>query len=702
MDPVATPRIRNVALLGHSGSGKTTLAEALLLRSGVLTRAGRVEDGTTVCDFEAEEVKRGISLSLALAPFEWTAPGGQTHKVNLIDTPGYADFAAGVDAALSVADLAVLVVSAVDGVEVGTEQVWAQCVAARIPRLVFVTKEDRARADFRRVLEQLRVSFGPGFVPLELPLGEEEAFGGVADVLSDVGLGYDADGRHHPRELPAAVAAEEHRLHDELTEEIVSGDDDQLEQYLAGTVPTAAELEHALAHEVLDCLAFPVLLGSGSTGVGVDRLADFLCAIGPSPAERRTTVLAGTEQIPVAADPGADPLAYVFRTVVDPFVGQVSLFKVLSGTITNEDRLVNTSTGVAERLHGLFHLRGKDHLPADRVVAGDIAAVAKLAGSPTGSALALRTTPVRIAGPAPRPTPFGLALKPLTQADDDKLSGALQRLCAEDPSLVVERSGQHAQTVLRGLGDTHLAVALERLARKFGVNVATEPVRIPFRETIAGSADVEGKVKKQSGGHGQYAVAQLRISSTERGQGSEFVDAVVGGSIPRNYIPAVERGVTEAMAAGGLHGFPVVDLRVECYDGKYHSVDSSDMAFRAAGAHGLREALHKVGTVVLEPVALLTVTVPAGHQGDVLGDLSARRGRISSTTPGADGRQTIQAMVPEAELARYVLDLRSLTGGRGVFEAVHHHYDILPANLVEKVTQAAPDGGPPTPNNTAH
>ena len=693
MSVATAPRIRNVALVGHSGSGKTTLAEALLLRAGAVTRAGRVEDGTTVCDFEAEETKRAISVSLAVATFGWTTPVGETYQVNLIDTPGYADFAGGVDAALSVADLAVLVVSAVDGVEVGTEAVWAQCVAAGIPRMVFVSMEDKARADFHRVLDQLRATFGAGFVTLELPLGEEESFRGVADVLTGRGLAYDAVGRHTAGAIPAGVAAEERRLHDELAEEIVSGDDDQLERYLAGDTPSAADLQRALAHEVLDGLEFPVLVGSAMTAVGVDRLADFVCEIGPSPADRSTAVLAGTTQIPVAADPAADPLVYVFRTVVDPFVGPISLFKVLSGTVANEDHLVNTSTKAEERLHGMFHLRGKEHLAAERVVAGDIAAVAKLTASPTGSALALRTTPVHVVGPAPRPTPFGLALRPLTQADDDRLSGALARLCAEDPSLVVERTGQYAQTVLRGIGDTHLAVALERLARKFGVNVETEPVRIAFRETLAALADVEGKVKKQSGGHGQYAVAQLRLTPAGRGRGNEFVDRVVGGSIPRGYIPAIGRGVAEAMAAGGLHGFPVVDVRVEVYDGKFHSVDSSDAAFHNAGAHALREALRAAGTVVLEPVAQVTVTVPAGVQGDVMGDLSARRGRILSAVVLADGRHTIQAMVPEAELGRYVLDLRSLTGGRGQFESVHDHYDVLPDALVTRV--ATPSDPPP-------
>jgi len=687
MDQAATPLIRNVALVGHSGVGKTTLAEALLHRAGVIPRLGRVEDGSTVCDMEPEEIKRGISLSPAIAPFEWTASDGATYTVNLIDTPGYADFAGGVDAALAVADLAIIVVSAVDGVEVGTEAVWHQCADAGIPRLVFVTKEDKARADFQSVLAQLRDVFGAGFVPLELPLGEETAFHGVADVLSESALDYAPDGTHATTTVPADVADEEHRLHDEVAEEIVSGDDEQLERYLSGEVPAAADLERALVHEVRDSLAFPVLVGSATTGVAVDRLADYLCELGPSPADRPARVHTpdGGAVIEIAADPEGEVLVHLFRTVADPFVGQVSVFKVLAGTVSTDMHLVNSVTGTDERMHGLFRLRGKDHLPVDRVVAGDIAAVAKLSGSPTGSTLSARGTAVTPIGPAVRPTPYALALNPLTQADDDKLSSALQRLVAEDTSLVIDRDGEVGQTILRGTGDTHLAVALERLSRKFGVNVSTEEVRIAYRETIAGPTEAEGKLKKQSGGHGQFAVAHLRVRPRARGEGSAFVDKIVGGSIPRNYIPAVERGVHEAMAAGGLHGFPVVDVEVEAYDGKYHPVDSSEMAFRTAAAHGLREALAKVGTVVLEPVSMVTVNVPGAQQGDVMGDLSARRGRIAGTDALPDGRFQIQALVPEAEIARYVLDLRSLTGGRGTFTTAFDHYDVVPQNLVDKL-----------------
>jgi len=686
----STDRIRNVALVGHSGSGKTTIAEALLQSAGHVPRPGSVPDGTTVCDHEPEEVKRQMSLSLAVAPIEWTAGDGELYAINLIDTPGYADFAGELDAALSVADLAVVVVSAVDGVEVGTEAAWARCAARGVPRLVFVNKEDKPHADFHGVLDQLRATFGAGFVALELPLGEEQELHGVADVLTDEGIEYGPDG-HHREPLPADVADEEHALHDSVAEEIVSGDDEQLERYLSGDVPTAAELERTLAHEMRDGLEFPVLLGSATTGVGIDRLADFICELGPSPADRPVGVEAGSGDdavvAEVPADPSGHPVVYVYKTIADQFLGQVSLFKVLSGTVTDDARLVNSATSAEERFHGLFRLRGREHVATGCLVAGDLGAVAKLTATATGATLAAAGMPVRVVGPAAAPPTFGLALEPVTQADDDKLSGALARLCVEDPSIEVLRSDETHQTVLRGLGDMHLTVALERLARKFGVNVTTSDVAVAYRETVTGSAAAEGKVKKQSGGHGQFAVVALRVSPTGRGEGSQFVDSIVGGAIPRNYLPAVERGVDEAMATGGAFGFPVVDVRVECYDGKYHSVDSSDMAFRTAAAIGVREALAAASPVVLEPVSAVTVTVPEAHQGDVLGDLNARRGRVSSSTSLGDGRHEITALVPTAEIQRYAIDLRSMTGGRGSFRAEHDHYDVLPGHLAAGLTR---------------
>ncbi len=375
MDAIPTQRIRNVVLVGHNGCGKTTLVEALLHRAGVTTRVGKVEDGSAVTGTDPEEVKRGMSLSLGIAPFEWQAGDGEKYKINLLDAPGYADFVGEEEAAMSVADLAIVVISAVDGIEVGTELAWERCVANKIPRLVFVNKDDKPRANFHSVLAALQSKWGHGFAPLELPLGEEEALHGVADVLSDQAFEYDSDGRHRSTPLPSEIADEEHRVHDELVEEIVSGDDDQLERYLSGDVPSPEELERTLAHEVLDCLEFPVLVGSALTGVGVDRLADFICEIGPAPSDRPMTVVAGTEQIEVAADAGGQPLAYVFKTLADQFVGQVSLCKVVSGTISPDERLIASGSSTEERLHALFYLRGKDQLPCAKAVAGDIIGV---------------------------------------------------------------------------------------------------------------------------------------------------------------------------------------------------------------------------------------------------------------------------------------------------------------------------------------
>jgi elongation factor G len=685
MKSFATDKIRNVALVGHGGSGKTTLAEALLLRAGAINRLGRVEDGSTTCDTEPEEQKRRLSLSLAVAPFAWTASDGHEYKINLIDTPGYTDFVGDVDAALRVVDLVVFVVSAVEGVEVQTGAIWRRCAELGMPRLVFVNKEDKERADFHRVLDQLRANFGSGFAPLELPIGEEAKFHGVADVLSDQAFEYEADGRHHTQPMPADIADEEHRVHDELVEEIVTGDDEQLERYLSGDVPSVEELERTLAHEVRDGVEFPVLVGSAITGVGIDRLADFICEIGPSPADRGgTKVRAGDTEHSIVPDAGGQPLAFVFKTIADPYVGQLSLFKVLSGTIKADDHLINPATSTDERLHGLFTLRGKEQTPVNAVVAGDIAAVAKLANTRTGDTLAPKGTPVRVPGADPVPAVLAVAIKAKTQADDDKFGPAIQRLQAEDAALMLERNDETHQTILRGTGETHIAVTLERLTRKFGVNVETEEVRVPYRETVTGSAEAEGKLKKQSGGHGQFAVANLRVSPLPRGSGFQFVDKIVGGAIPRQYIPAVQKGVEETMATGGVHGFPVVDVQVECYDGKFHTVDSSEMAFKTAASLGFKEAMAKAGVAVLEPISLLKVTVPSAYQGDVMGDINSRRGRVQGTESVGHGEQEISAHVPSSELLRYAIDLRSMTGGRGRFSVQHDHYDVLPSHLVDK------------------
>ncbi|MDY7101432.1 MAG: elongation factor G [Actinomycetota bacterium] len=683
MSRITPERIRNIVLVGHGGAGKTTLAEAMLFRAGAVNRIGRVEDGSTVLDSDPEERERGSSLSLALAQFEW-----RDHKINLIDTPGFPDFIGEVRAALRVADMAVFVVSAVEGVEVQTEMIWRMAEELSVPRMVFVNKLDRERASFERTLDDLRERFGAGVAPLELPIGIESSFHGVADLLTDRAFLYD-DGNRSEADIPDEMEELEHRVHDNLVEGIVVADDALCERYLEGEKISLEQLEKTLTAGIIDASVFPVVCGSATGPIAVDRLLDLVCEVGPSPIDRPgDTVIAAGEEITVAPDPNGEPLAFVFRTIADPYVGHVSLFKVISGVVNADDQLVNTRSSVVERLHGISSLRGSEQTPVDQVVLGDIAAVAKLNDTMSGDTLAPRNKPV-VVPPIRWPEPVlwsGIVAR--TQADDDKLADALHRLLDEDPTLRLERNDETHQMILGGLGETHLRISLERLQRKFGVGVDTEDVRIAYRETITSAAEAEGKHKKQSGGRGQYGVAFLRVEPLERGGGFEFVDAIVGGAIPRQFIPAVEKGIAETMESGGVLGFPVVDVRVTCYDGKYHSVDSDEMSFKMAGRLGFRAACENADPVLLEPVSRLEVTVPSEQQGDVMGDLNARRGRVQGTDTAPGGEQTIIATVPAAELLRYAIDLRSISGGRGRFTVAHDHYDTVPTNLVDKILAA--------------
>ncbi|MGH9297828.1 MAG: elongation factor G, partial [Acidimicrobiales bacterium] len=600
MPSVPSAKIRNVALVGHGGSGKTTLAEALLACSGAVSRPGRVEDGTTVCDFDPEEQKHHISVSLALAPIDFG-----DMRINVIDTPGYADFVNEVESALSVADLAVVVVSAVEGVEVQTEVVWRMAAARNLPRLIFVNKLDRERADFERTLDQLHELFGAGIAPLELPIGEEAAFRGVADLLTDTAITYDT-GSPATGSIPDEMEELEQRVHESLVEGIVVADDDLMERYLEGDVPSAKELEATLAHGVASGTVFPVVCGSATKLVAIDRLATFIAEIGPSPLHRSPTVVrAGGETREVPVDPDAPPLARVFKTIADPYVGRISLLHLLSGTIKADSVLTNSRTHTDERLHSLQLLRGKEARPITEAAAGDIIAVPKLTDVHTGDTLAPKHTPVLVEAPPPPAPVLSIALRPHAKGDEDKLMTALHRLQEEDGAISVRRDDDTHQTILSGMGDTHLQIACEKLYRKFGVDVEIEPVKVPYRETISKQAEAEGKYKKQTGGHGQYGVCNLRIEPLERGSGFEFTDAVVGGAIPRQFIPAVEKGVKEAMASGGAFGFPVVDVRVTCFDGKYHSVDSSEMSFKMAASIGFREAMQLAVPVLLEPISRL-------------------------------------------------------------------------------------------------
>jgi elongation factor G len=678
-------QIRNVALVGHNGAGKTTLAEALSFATGAIARQGRVEDGSTVSDYEPEETKRHLSLSLALAP----VVVGEV-KINVIDTPGYADFFGEVRAALSVADLAVVVVSAVEGVEAQTEAVWRQAAELGLPRLVFINKLDRDRADFDRTLADLQEHFGAGIAPLELPVGQESAFRGIADLLTDEAMLY-AEGSRQPAPapIPEELADREHAVREQLVEGIVVGDDALMERYLDGDVPSIEELEATLATGVADGVVFPVVIGSAATGVGIDRLASLIAEIGPSPDRRPPAVVtAGPSTQEVRPDPDGQPLARVFKTISDPYVGKISLLRVLSGTVRPDTVLVNSRSHADERLHVLHLLRGKESEVMSEAQAGDIVAVPKLSDTATGDTLAPKGTPVVAAAPGPEPNVLAIAIRPKSKGDEDKLMTGLHRLQEEDPGLVVERIDETHQTLLRGTGETHLLISCERLQRKFSVEVETEDVLIPYRETITKTAEAEGKYKKQTGGHGQFGVADIRVGPLERGEGFHFHDQVVGGAIPKQYIPAVEKGVLEAMTQGGHYGYPVVDVQVTCYDGKFHSVDSSEMSFKMAGSIAFKEAIEKAGPVLLEPISRVAVTMPPAMQGDVLGDLNSRRGRVQGTDTVEGGWQEITALVPTAEIQRYAVDLRSLTGGRGRFRAEYDHYDVVPSNLVDRLVKA--------------
>jgi elongation factor G len=663
-----TEKIRNVALVGHGGSGKTSLAEALLFTTGAVTRLGRVEDGSTTTDFDPEEARRRISVSLAVAPFEH-----EGCKVNVLDTPGYADFISDVAAALRAADLAVFVVSAVEGVEVQTEIAWRMADELDLPRAIFVNKLDRERASFSRTLDQLKEKFGAGVAPLELPIGDEAAFHGVVDLLEDTAVLY-VDGASTTGPIPAEMEIEEHSIHDALVEGIVVGDDDLMERYLADETIPVEELAHALADGVASGSVFPVLCGSATKLIGVDRLAHFITAEGPPPAA-------------TAGD--GPPVAFVFKTIVDPYVGHVNLFKVLQGTVKADATLVNGRTLHDERLHQLTLMRGKEQEPVSEVPAGDIAAVAKLTDTTTGDVLGARGAEIAV-DPFEPPAPvLAVAIKAKSKGDEDKLANALHRLLDEDPALRLERNAETHQTLLWGQGETHLGIAQERLHRKLGVDIETEDVKVAYRETITAEAEAEGKYKKQTGGHGQFGIAFLRVEPLERGGGFEFVDKIVGGAIPRQFIPAVEKGVHETMEHAGVFGFPVVDVKVTVFDGKYHSVDSSEMSFKMAGSIGFKDAMAKAAPILLEPVSELVVIAPEASQGDIMGDLNSKRGRIQGSSAVGRGEVEVVAFVPTSEVLRYTIDLRSITGGRGRFTMTHSHYDPVPGHLVDRVRAAA-------------
>jgi elongation factor G len=678
--------IRNVLLVGHGGSGKTTLLEAMLLTSGAITRMGKVEDGNTVSDFEAEEVKKGISVSLAMAPIEWNGV-----KINVLDAPGYADFVGDLRSAIRAVDAVILVVSAVEGVEVQTEVAWELAVEAGLPRAILVNKLDRERASFERTLNELVASFGTQVAPLELPIGEEHEFSGVADLLTRNAYTYGSDAKAQEGAWPDDIAAKAEPYREKLMEAVAESDDRLIEKYLEQGELEEQEIVHGVKEGFAAARIAPVLCGAAARPIGVDRLLQLIVDEFPSPAERTaiTVLTKGGDEKERPTDPDQPLTAFVFKTVSDPYVGHITMFRVFSGKFRPDSSVYNATKGIEERVGQIFTLRGKEHDTLSEVAAGDIGAVAKLNHTTTGDTFSTKDDPVRLpALELPEPI-LAFAIVPKTKGDEDKLSTALARLREEDPTFRVERSDETHQTVMYGMGEAHLDVMAERMKRKFGVEVITSPAKIAYRETVRSVGKGLGRHVKQSGGHGQYAVCNIEIEPLPHGTGFEFVDKIFGGAIPNQFIPSVEKGVVKTMQQGVISGNPMVDIRCTLLDGKFHTVDSSDMAFQIAGSLALKEAVEKAGVVLLEPIVELEVVVPESYTGDIMGDLNSKRAKIAGMESAAAGKQRVKAMVPQAEVARYSIDLRSMTGGRGAFSMRFSHYEEVPSHLADKIIAEA-------------
>ena len=680
MKEYGTEFLRNVALVGHGGAGKTSLAEAMLFVSKGINRLGKVDDGTTVMDFDPEETRRQISINTALAPAEW-----KNHKINILDTPGYFDFVGDVIAALTVADSALVVVCASSGVEVGTEKNWDTLEQIGIPRTVFVNKMDRENANFSRVVEELRSHFGPKLVPVQLPIGEAESFSGIVDLVAMKAYLKDGDSfKEGP--IPADMQDQVEVAREEMIEAASVADEDLMMKYLEGEALTDEEIEKAVRLGTQTGDMVPILCGSAQSTFGIALLNDHIVQCLPSPASRTITgVNADGEEVEISTS-DSELSALVYKTMADPYVGKLTLFRVFSGTLRSDSSCYNVRTGRDERIGQLFLIKGKEQVAVSKIGPGDLGAVAKLQDTTTNDTLSSKDRKISIKPIAfPNPT-MTLAIQPKAKGDEDKIASGLARLSEEDPTFKIERRTDTGQNLVSGMGDLHIEVMTSRLQKKFGVEVELSTPVVPYRETIRGRAKAEGKHKQQSGGRGQYGHVWLEVSAADPDSEERlvFVDDIFGGAVPRNYIPAVEKGLREILDDGPLAGYPVEGVRVSLFDGSYHAVDSSEMAFKIAAGMAFRKGFLEASPVLLEPIMNVEITVPESFMGDVMGDMNKKRGRILGMEPKGS-MQVIRAQVPMAEMFKYAIDLRSMTQGRGSFTSEFSHYEEVPAAIAEQI-----------------
>ncbi len=680
--------IRNIGIVAHGGAGKTSLAETLLFDSKAIDKLGKTLDGSTVMDYDPDEIERKITLISSVAFCEW-----KNHKINIIDTPGYQNFIADTQGCMRVMDGAVVIVSAISGVKLETEKVWGWSDELCIPKIVFVNKMDQERASYVRAFDDIKKMFKQRPVKLTLPIGEETSFMGVVDLLSMKALKFssNSNGEYRIEDIPEDLKkkSEEHRI--ELMEAVAESDDTLIEKYLNEGSISEEELRNGLKRAVLKGAVVPVICGSALKNISVQPLLDAVVEFFPSPKDKpvvKGKMPGNNEDITRESSDNAPFSALVFKTLVDTYAGKLTIFRVYSGMLNSDSTVLNPNRDVKERAGHIFFLTGKKQAAVARVSAGDIAGVAKLKATITGDTLCSEKEPI-VLDPIKFPNPvISLAIEPKTKADDEKVSMALSRMAEEDPTLRISRDPQTKELILSGMGQVHLEVVVGRLKRKFGVEVEMKTPRVPYKETIKGSAKVQGKYKRQSGGRGQYGDCWLEIEHLPRGKGFLFVDKVVGGAIPKNYIPAVEKGVIEAMEEGIVAGYPVTDVKVTLYDGSYHDVDSSEMAFKIAGSMAFKKGMQEAKPILLEPIMNIEVIVPDENMGDVIGDLNSRRGKITGVVPQSRS-QAIKAHVPMAEVLRYAMDLRSMTGGRGVFTMDFYSYEEVPGHLSEKIIQEA-------------